>query len=142
MNLVTGFARIDGHTVAIMANQPKVRGGAIDMNALIKARRMVNTARTFSLPLLTFCDTPGIMTTQEEEHKGLLTETTVYISEKMESEVPTVCVTLGKGIGDGLFHHGLQRPGGDHVLLADDADCLPGSRGRCSGDSSQGAGRG
>ena len=110
MNLVTGFARLDGHTVAIMANQPKVRGGAIDMNALIKARRIVKTARTFSLPLLTFCDTPGIMTTQEEEHKGLLTETTVYISEKMASEVPTVCVTLGKGIGMGYFIMGCSDP--------------------------------
>ncbi len=110
MNLVTGFARLDGHTIAIMANQPKVRGGAIDMNALFKARRIVKTARTFSLPLLTFCDTPGIMTTQEEEHKGLLTETTVYISEKMESEVPTVCVTLGKGIGMGYFIMGCSDP--------------------------------
>ena len=71
---------------------------------------MVKTARTFSLPLLSFCDTPGIMTTQEEEHKGLLTETTVYISEKMESEVPTVCVTLGKGIGMGYFIMGGSDP--------------------------------
>ncbi len=110
MNMVTGFARLDGRTVAIMANQPKVRGGAIDMNALFKARRIVKTARTFSLPLLSFCDTPGIMTTQEEEHKGLLTETTVYISEKMESEVPTVCVTLGKGIGMGYFIMGGSDP--------------------------------
>ena len=110
MNMVTGFARLDGHTVAIMANQPMVRGGAIDMNALSKARRIVKTARTFSLPLLSFCDTPGIMTTQEEEHKGLLTETTVYISEKMASEVPTVCVTLGKGIGMGYFIMGGSDP--------------------------------
>ena len=71
---------------------------------------MVKTARTFSLPLLTFCDTPGIMTTQEEEHKGLLTETTVYISELMENQVPTVCVTLGKGIGMGYFIMGCSDP--------------------------------
>ena len=109
-NMVTGFARMDGHTVAIIANQPRVRGGAIDMNALIKAKRMVKVARTFSLPLLSFCDTPGIMTTQEEEHKGLLTETTVYVSELMQTQTPTVCVTLGKGIGMGYFIMGSSDP--------------------------------
>ena len=109
-NMVSGLARLDGQTVAILANQPKLRGGAIDMNALIKAKRMVKTARTFSLPLLFFCDTPGIMTTQEEEHKGLLTETTVYVAELMQTETPTVCVTLGKGIGMGYFIMGSSDP--------------------------------
>ena len=56
------------------------------------------------------------MTTLEEEHKGLLTEVTVYIAELMEAEVPTVCVTLGKGIGMGYFVMGASDP--EAVTLA------------------------
>ena len=109
-NLITGLARLDGDSVAVVANQPKVLSGAIDMNALIKGKRMVKTARTFSLPLLFLCDTPGVMATLEEEHKGLLMETTVFCAELMQTEVPTVSVTLGKGIGMGYFLMGSSDP--------------------------------
>ena len=115
-NLVTGLARLDGESVAVIANNPMVLAGGITMDALAKARRMVKIARTFSLPLFFLCDTPGVMTTLEEEHKGLLTEVTVYIAELMEAEVPTVCVTLGKGIGMGYFVMGASDP--EAVTLA------------------------
>lgn len=109
-NMVTGFARMDGYTVCVIANQPKVLSGAVSFAALKKARRMVKTARTFSLPLVYFCDNPGVMATMEEELKGLLTEVTVYCAELMQTEVPTVCVTIGKGIGQGYFIMGSSDP--------------------------------
>ena len=111
MNMVTGFARLDGHTIAIMANQPSgPRGRNRHERPELKHAGSSRRRAPSRCPCCPSATHLGIMTTQEEEHKGLLTETTVYISEKMASEVPTVCVTLGKGIGMGYFIMGGSDP--------------------------------
>ena len=61
MNIVCGFARIDGHTVGIVGNQPQVLAGCLDIDASEKAARFVRTCDAFNVPLLTFVDVPGFL---------------------------------------------------------------------------------
>ena len=110
--LVSGLARMDGYSVVIMAHQPAHNAGTVDTAALTKARRITELARNFSLPVVSFVDTPGVMTTQEEEHKSLLSIVTAYQSERFAAELRSVTVLIGKGIGQGLFILGSGDPEG------------------------------
>jgi propionyl-CoA carboxylase beta chain len=60
-NIITGFARIDGYTVGIVANNPKMLAGCIDIKSSGKAARFIRTCDTFNIPLVTLVDTPGFL---------------------------------------------------------------------------------
>ena len=110
--LVMGLARMDGHSVVIMAHQPTHQAGTVDTAAFTKARRIVSLAKDFSLPVVSFVDTPGVMTTQAEEHKSLLSIVTNYTIERFAAELRSVTVLIGKGMGQGLFVLGSSDPEG------------------------------
>ena len=72
-NIVVGFARMDGQTVSIVANQPLVSSGVLDINSSIKAARWVRFCDAFNIPLITFVDVPGFLPGTAQEHGGKIT---------------------------------------------------------------------
>ncbi len=98
-NLVCGLARLDGETVAIMASQPRVLAGTLDTRALVKARRLLELVDTLQIPLVSLVDTPGVLTTLQEEHARLITEVYRTSVERLRPLVPKVAVVIRKGIG-------------------------------------------
>jgi acetyl-CoA carboxylase carboxyltransferase component len=102
-SVITGLARMDGETVGIVANQPAVQAGVINVASLTKARRLLRMLGEFGIPLVTFADTPGVFTTKEEEHRRLLAVATEFMVERLRAQVPKVCVVTGKAIGLAYF---------------------------------------
>jgi acetyl-CoA carboxylase carboxyltransferase component len=98
-NLVTGIARLDGWPVCIAANQSMVLAGTIDVPAMIKFRRILNASNGFGLPMLTFLDTPGVLTTKDQEHNRLISEVYATAMARLRPDVPKVTMVVRKGIG-------------------------------------------
>ena len=105
-SMVIGLARLDGYTVAVGANQPKAEAGTVGRDAMLKFERLLRCVASFGLPLVTFTDTPGVLTTMPEEHKGILAQTMHSSGVMLRLQVPRVGVVLGKGIGFGYFYMG------------------------------------
>jgi methylmalonyl-CoA carboxyltransferase large subunit len=72
MNMVVGFARILGRSIGIIANQPAVLSGAIDINAATKAARFIRFCNAFNIPLVTFVDVPGYLPGVQQEYGGII----------------------------------------------------------------------
>ena len=72
MNIVCGFARIDGHVIGIVGNQPQVLAGCLDIDASEKAARFVRTCDAFNIPLVTFVDVPGFLPGTDQEYGGII----------------------------------------------------------------------
>jgi propionyl-CoA carboxylase beta chain len=72
MNIVCGFARIDGYVVGIVGNQPQVLAGTLDIDASEKAARFVRTCDAFNVPLVTFVDVPGFLPGTDQEYGGII----------------------------------------------------------------------
>ena len=70
MNVVIGFARLDGRAVGVVANQPKVLAGTLDIEAAEKAARFVRTCDAFNIPIVTFVDVPGFLPGTDQEYRG------------------------------------------------------------------------
>lgn len=102
-NLVTGLARLGGTTVAVIANQPLALAGAVDVRALAKAQRILDLVDTCRLPLVSFVDTPGVLTTLEQEHARLVREIYRTSIGRLRPRTPKLTVVLRKGIGFALF---------------------------------------
>jgi acetyl-CoA carboxylase carboxyltransferase component len=101
-NMVTGLARFGGRTVAIMANQPMVAAGVIDVNAVHKARKLLCLCGDFGLPLLSLVDTPGVLPTKEQEHRRLMTFLYESGVTRLAATGPKAVVVLRKGVGFAL----------------------------------------
>ena len=71
-NIVTGFARMEGRTVAVIANNPLHLAGCLDIDASVKAARFVRFANAFNIPILTFVDVPGFLPGTDQEHDGII----------------------------------------------------------------------
>ena len=102
-NMVIGLARLDGHTVAIAANQPLHRAGALDIPAVHKLKRILRTCEGAAVPLVTFIDVPGVLPTKEQEHRRLLTEVYEYAIMRIRAPIPKISVFLRKAYGYALF---------------------------------------
>ncbi len=99
MNIVCGFARLDGHVVGIVGNQPKMLAGALDIDAAEKAGRFVRTCDAFNIPLLTFVDVPGFIPGTHQEHGGIIRHGAKLLYAYCEATVPRVQVITRKGYG-------------------------------------------
>jgi acetyl-CoA carboxylase carboxyltransferase component len=99
MNIVIGFARLDGHPVGIVANQPKVLAGALDINASSKAARFVRYCDAFNIPLLTFVDVPGFLPGTEQEYGGIIRHGSKLLYAYSEATVPKLTVITRKAYG-------------------------------------------
>ncbi len=98
-NILTGFARLDGHSVGIVANQPKVLAGTLDIDASIKGARFVRFCDAFNIPLLTFVDVPGFLPGTEQEYRGIIRHGSKLLFAYCEATVPKLTVITRKAYG-------------------------------------------
>ena len=98
-NLVTGFARINGKSVGIVANQPQVMAGCLDMNAGDKAARFIRTCNAFNVPLLTIVDVPGFLPGTTQEYGGIIRHGAKILYAYSEATVPKVTLITRKAYG-------------------------------------------
>jgi acetyl-CoA carboxylase carboxyltransferase component len=101
--IVTGFARLDGRVVGIVANQPKWKGGVLFVDSADKAARFVWLCDAFSIPLLFLADVPGFMIGKAVERQGIIRHGAKMISAMADATVPRICVVLRKAYGAGLY---------------------------------------
>jgi acetyl-CoA carboxylase carboxyltransferase component len=98
-NIVCAFARLDGHVVGIVANQPQVLAGALNIDAAEKAARFVRTCDSFSIPLVTLVDVPGFLPGIDQEHAGIIRRGAKLLYAYCEATVPRIQVVLRKAYG-------------------------------------------
>ncbi len=98
-NLVVGFARIDGRTVGIVANQPAHLAGCLDIGASIKGARFVRFCDCFNIPLVTFVDVPGFLPGTDQEYGGIIKHGAKLLYAFVEATVPKVTVITRKAYG-------------------------------------------
>jgi propionyl-CoA carboxylase beta chain len=98
-NIVTGFARMEGHTVGIVANQPLVLAGVLDSDASRKAARFVRFCDCFEIPIVTFVDVPGFLPGTAQEYGGLIKHGAKLLFAFTEATVPKVTVITRKAYG-------------------------------------------
>jgi acetyl-CoA carboxylase carboxyltransferase component len=99
MTIVTGFARLDGHSIGIVANQPKVNAGTLDIDASEKASRFVRFCDSFNIPILTFVDVPGFLPGTEQEFGGIIRHGAKLLYAFAEATVPRMTVITKKAYG-------------------------------------------
>jgi methylmalonyl-CoA carboxyltransferase 12S subunit len=115
MNMVVGFARIVGRSVGIVANQPAVLAGAIDINAANKAARFIRFCNAFNIPIITFVDVPGYLPGVQQEYGGIIRNGAKLLFAYSAASVPKITVLLRKSYG------------GAHVAMCSrdlGADCI------------------
>lgn len=115
-NFVTAFARLDGHTVGILANQPNQLAGTLNINASDKAARFIRFCDAFNIPLVTFVDVPGYMPGKDQEHGGIIRHGAKMLYAYSESTVPKVTVILRKAYGGGYIGMSSSHLGTDQVF--------------------------
>ncbi|WP_026925730.1 acyl-CoA carboxylase subunit beta [Granulicoccus phenolivorans] len=98
-NIVTGFGRVEGRSVGIVANQPMHFAGCLDIDASEKAARFVRTCDAFNIPILTFVDVPGFLPGVEQEHQGIIRRGAKLIYAYAEATVPLITVITRKAYG-------------------------------------------
>jgi propionyl-CoA carboxylase beta chain len=99
MNIVIGLARLDGRSVGIIANQPKVLGGTLDIDASEKASRFVRFCDAFNIPIVTFVDVPGFLPGKEQEYGGIIRHGAKLLYSFAEATVPRMTVITRKAYG-------------------------------------------
>ena len=99
MNIVVGFARICGGSVGVVANQPSVKAGVLDIDASTKAARFIRFCNAFNIPLVTFVDVPGFMPGVEQEYGGIIRHGAKLLFAYSSATVPKITVILRKSYG-------------------------------------------
>jgi propionyl-CoA carboxylase beta chain len=98
-NIVIGFGRLGGHSVGLVANQPDVLAGVLDINASDKAARFVRFCDSFNIPLVTFVDVPGFLPGTAQEHGGIIRHGAKLLYAYCEATVPKITVITRKAYG-------------------------------------------
>jgi propionyl-CoA carboxylase beta chain len=112
-NIITGFGRIEGRTVGIVANQPMVLAGVLDADASRKAARFVRFCDAFSIPLVTFVDVPGFLPGTAQEYGGLIKHGAKLLFAFTQATVPMVTVITRKAYGGAYVVMASKHIGGD-----------------------------
>src|SRR2546429_7389913 len=99
MKIVGGFAHLGGRSVGVVANQPKVMAGALDINASDKAARFVRFCEAFNIPLVTFVDVPGFLPGTAQEYGGIIRHGAKLLYAFSEATVPKLTVITRKAYG-------------------------------------------
>jgi acetyl-CoA carboxylase carboxyltransferase component len=108
-NLVAGMARLDGATVMVLANQSTCLAGVLDTNAVHKLTRYLELCATYNIGMVSFIDTPGALTTKEQEHARIVHDLYRAAATRLRTRIPKVAVAVRKGNGFAFFGMG----GGD-----------------------------
>jgi acetyl-CoA carboxylase carboxyltransferase component len=101
--LVTGFARLGGQVIGVVANNPMFKGGVLFVDSADKAARFIQLCDSFSVPLLFLADVPGFMVGTAVERQGIIRHGAKMISAVAEATVPKICVVVRKAYGAGLY---------------------------------------
>ena len=112
-NIITGFARLAGHSVGIVANQPRVLAGCLDINASVKAARFVRFLDAFNIPVVTFVDVPGYLPGTNQELGGIIRHGAKLLYAYCEATVPKLTVITRKAYGGAFDVMGSKNVGGD-----------------------------
>ena len=112
-NIVVGFARMNGYSVGIVANQPLFLAGALDINSSVKAARFVRFCDSFNIPIITFVDTPGYLPGSDQEHNGIIRHGSKLLSAYCEATVPKITCIIGKAYGGAYIAMGSKNLGTD-----------------------------
>ena len=98
-NIVVGFARLDGHPIGVVGNQPNHLAGCLDIDASVKAARFVRFCDAFNIPLLTLVDVPGFLPGANQEWGGIIRHGAKLLYAFSESTVPKMTVVMRKAYG-------------------------------------------
>ena len=98
-NIVVGYARMNGMSIGIVANQPKVKAGSLDCDASDKAARFIRTCDSFNIPIITLTDTPGYFPGVDQEHGGIIRHGAKLLYAYSEATVPKINVIIRKAYG-------------------------------------------
>jgi propionyl-CoA carboxylase beta chain len=112
-NIVVGFARLNGKTIGIVGNQPKVLAGTIDINSSIKAARFIRFCDSYNIPLLVLEDVPGFLPGVDQEHMGIIRNGAKMLFAFTEATVPKITVILRKSYGGAYIVMNSKNIGGD-----------------------------
>ncbi|MFP3998516.1 MAG: acyl-CoA carboxylase subunit beta [Desulfobacterales bacterium] len=112
-NIVVGFARLNGRTIGIIANQPKFLAGCLDIDASDKATRFIRFCDAFNIPLLTLADVPGYMPGSDQEHGGIIRHGAKLLWCYSEATVPKLLVILRKDYGGAYIAMSSKHLGAD-----------------------------
>lgn len=115
-NIVTGFARIDGTVVGIIANNPKVMAGCLDIKSSGKAARFIRTCDMFNIPLATLVDTPGFLPGSDQEYNGIIRHGSAILYAYSEATVPKVTIVTRKAYGGAYIAMCCRELGADAVF--------------------------
>ncbi len=115
-NIIVGFGRVEGMVVGIVANQPAVRAGALDMDAAGKGARFIRFCNCFNIPLVTLVDVPGFMPGVEQERGGIIRHGAKLLFSYASCTTPKVTVILRKAYGGSYLAMCSQEMGADFVF--------------------------
>jgi len=115
-NILTGFGRVEGRPVGIIANQPMHLAGALDVDAADKASRFIRFCDAFNIPILTFVDVPGYLPGVEQEYRGIIRHGAKMLFAYAEATVPKITIIVRKAYGGGKQAMCSKPMGADLVL--------------------------
>ncbi len=121
-NIVVGFARLDGKSVGIVANQPAVYAGVLDINASDKAARFVRFCDAFNIPIITLVDVPGYMPGVAQEHGGIIRHGAKLLYAYSEATVPKITLIMRKAYGGAYIAMGSKHLRADVVYAWPNAE--------------------
>ncbi|RDY28709.1 methylmalonyl-CoA carboxyltransferase [Romboutsia weinsteinii] len=115
-NIITGFARINGESIGIIANQPNIMAGSLDINASDKAARFIRTCDAFNIPILSLVDVPGFLPGTGQEYGGIIRHGAKMLYAYSEATVPKVTLITRKAYGGSYLAMCSKDLGADIVL--------------------------
>ncbi|HVO63997.1 MAG TPA: carboxyl transferase domain-containing protein [Terriglobales bacterium] len=115
-NIIVGFGRLQGRPVGVIANQPNVLAGALDINASDKSARFVRFCNAFNIPLLTFVDVPGFLPGVQQEYGGIIRHGAKMLFAYSAATVPKITVILRKAYGGAYLAMCAKDLGADRVI--------------------------
>ena len=112
-NIIIGFARLNGSTIGIVANQPQVLAGCINITASLKASRFIRFCDSFNIPIISFVDVPGFLPGVDQEYNGVITHGAKLLYAYAEARTPKITVIVRKAYGGAYIVMGSKHLGGD-----------------------------
>ncbi len=115
-NLIVGFARLDGSVIGIVANNPQIMGGSLDIDSSEKGARFIRFCDCFNIPLLTLVDVPGFFPGSQQEHNGIIRRGAKLLYAYAEATVPKITLILRKAFGGAYIAMNSKGMGADVVF--------------------------
>lgn len=115
-NMITGFMRLNGQSVGVIANQPRILAGCLDINASDKAGRFIRTCDAYNIPIVTFVDVPGFLPGTNQEYGGIIRHGAKMLYAYSEATVPLITLIIRKAYGGAYIAMCNKELGADVVL--------------------------